>query len=317
MKIGLNSVLSIVLLLCAGLAWHYKAEAVRLRAELAAQSARLEEQLGRQAADRQETVARAVPPVVVAETPESPLAGTEPEAEKEDGRNPFAKTLAEMMNDPQMKEVMRNQQKMVVRQMYGALGRYLVMDGESREQLDELLAERQAAFAELGMAMMGQSRESGQALAEQMGETKAAFDEKLKELLGDEGYAAFQHYEERMAEHTNINMFKGTLPEEEALTEQQETELVELMYAARKENPEYVPMNQAVPDMSMFTPEKMEENLAQMEKVQQRYVAAAEEVLTPVQFKRFAEWQEQMAGMQRMGLKMMGNMRGTEKQQEP
>jgi hypothetical protein len=53
-----------------------------------------------------------------------------------------------MMKNPQMKEMMKAQQKLAVDQMYASLPRYLGLPAETKEKLQALLLERHLAMAE-------------------------------------------------------------------------------------------------------------------------------------------------------------------------
>lgn len=308
------ALLGAIVIVCGGMTLHYRSALARLRADFDALPATTA--LTPQPAQKTVATARTHDPfaeeIAIAET----AAETDDIAaadQEEDNANPFAKMISGMMKDPQMKEMIRNQQKMVARQMYAGLNRRLTMDGETRSQLDDLLAERQATLAELGMEMMNGEGGSPEELAATIKETKDAFDQQIKDLLGDEAYEAFAQYEEMIPEQTSITLFKNNLSSDETLTEQQEDELIELMYAARKDMPENALMNQTTPDPTAFTPEKMEEAVTQMKQLQTHYVDSAAAILDERQLKRFKEWQEQMAVMQDMGIKMMGNMMGQEK----
>ena len=71
----------------------------------------------------------------------------------------FMGAIADMMKNPQMKEMMRAQQKVMIGKMYAALPRYLNLPDETKARLDQLLLDRQLAMAEAGLAMMNGSAE--------------------------------------------------------------------------------------------------------------------------------------------------------------
>lgn len=224
----------------------------------------------------------------------------------------FFGAIANMMKNPQMKEMMRAQQKLVVDQMYASLPRYLSLTAETKEKLQALLVERQQALAETGLAMMNGSEGERKKAAEESKAAKAEYDQAIKELLGEQDYEVFELYEESVPEQTHVTMFKNSLTGDESLSEEQENGLVAAMYQARKDLPNDSLLNQQnkSPDPERLSEEGVAEALKQMERLQQRYAEGAAGILSAAQLEKFRAWQEQMAAMQRAGLSMAAQMFG-------
>lgn len=220
--------------------------------------------------------------------------------------------VAEMMKNPQMKEMMRTQQKVMVDQMYASLPRYLNLSAETKERLSALLLERHLAMSEVGMTMMGGSEEERKIALEKSQTVKASCDQAIKELLGDPDYEVFSQYEQSIPEQTHVTMFKNSLSSDDNLSEQQEYDLVTAMYQARKDLPQDTLLNQQnqAPDPSQLTEERIAETLKQMDVLQQRYAEGAAAILNSEQLDRFKQWQQQMANMQRAGLNIAAQMFG-------
>ena len=245
---------------------------------------------------------------------ESRTAKTEPVAPavaKAPGVNTnFMGAIADMMKNPQMKEMMRAQQKVMIGKMYAALPRYLNLPDETKARLDQLLLDRQLAMAEAGLAMMNGSAEDRKKAAEDAQAVKTEGDRAIQELLGAQDYEVFKQYEASLSEQTHVSMFKDTLSGDDALDEQQEYDLVAAMYQAREALPQDSLLNQQnqSPDPTQLTEERIAETLKQMETLQQRYAEAAATILNAGQLERFKQWQQQMATMQRAGLNMAAQM---------
>jgi hypothetical protein len=222
----------------------------------------------------------------------------------------FMGAIADMMKNPQMKEMMRAQQKVMVDKMYAALPRYLSLSDETKARLSQLLLDRQLAMTEAGLAMMNGSAEDRKKAAEDSKAVKAESDQAIQELLGTQDYEVFKQYEASLSEQTNVSMFKDTLSGDDALGEQQEYDLVAAMYQAREALPQDSLFNQQnpSPDLTQLTEERVAETLKQMETLQQRYAEAAATILNAGQLERFKQWQQQMATMQRTGLNMAAQM---------
>jgi len=244
----------------------------------------------------------------------TPVAKTEPvvpAATKATGMNTnFMGAITEMMKSPQMKEMMRAQQKVMVDKMYAALPRYLNLPDETRTRLNQLLLDRQQAMAELGLAMMNGSEEDRKKAAEDIKAVRTESDQAIQELLGAQDYEVFKQYEASLSEQTHVSLFKDTLSGNDVLDEQQEYDLVAALYHARETLPQDSLLNQQnpSPDATQLTEERIAETLKQMETLQKRYAEAAATVLDEAQLERFNQWQQQMATMQRAGLNIASKM---------
>ncbi|MCG3147649.1 MAG: hypothetical protein PCFJNLEI_01089 [Verrucomicrobiae bacterium] len=260
------------------------------------------------------------PPVVVAPPPVVPVAvpATEPEvpaapvppapaAPATPAPNMFAR-FRDMAKDPAFKDMMRAQQKMAMAMTYGALFKKLELTGDDLTDFKTLLADRQVALMETGMALMGGGTGDRMKRAQEAQQVKAAHDKKIEEFLGTEGYEIFKGYEDTQAERMQVNMFKHSLAGTEALTEQQEQDLIAVMYEERKRLPVALPTQNTVPDPAQFTPEKVTEMGKQLEELQVRNLERAATILTPAQLEQFKAGQERMRVMQTMGIKMAAQM---------
>src|SRR5580704_6510791 len=92
--------------------------------------------------------------------------------------------FAEMMKSPQMKEMMRAQQKMAIDGMYGSLSKYLNLSTNDMAALKELLLQRQMALMDAGMSMMSGSGADPKQAAANAQSVKADYDKQIQDLLG-------------------------------------------------------------------------------------------------------------------------------------
>src|ERR1017187_617655 len=223
--------------------------------------------------------------------------------------NPLA-GLAEMMKSPQMKEMMHAQQKMAVDGMYGSLSKYLNLSTNEMDALKELLLQRQTALMDSGMSMMNGSAADRKQAAEDAKTVTIEYDNKIQDLLGTQDYPVFQEYEKGAADRMSVQMFKGSLPADATLTDQQEERLIAALAEERKALPTTSMMNNQTPDPSKFTEEGIAEALKQMEALQQRDAERAAAILTPAQLEQFTKFQQQMSSMAAAGMKMAVQMFG-------
>ncbi len=244
----------------------------------------------------QEEPAPEPPPVAPPPPPAAAAAGGS-------ASNYFA-SLAGMMKDPAMKNMIRSQQKMMLNRQYGALTRYLNLPADKQNALQALLLDRQMAMVDSSMAMMVGSADERKRAGEEIKAVRDEYDKKIRDLLGPQDYETFHEYEQTVGERTQVQMFKEALPAELALTDQQEYDLVYAMYDERKALPASSLLKNQNADPSQFTEASINEALKQIEELQKRYAERAAGILTPAQLERFTEWQEQISAMQAAGLKM-------------
>jgi hypothetical protein len=217
--------------------------------------------------------------------------------------------LANMMKNPQMKEMIRDQQKVMLDRMYGSLAKYMDLPADRLDALKQLLLDRQMAMVDTGMSMMGGSAADRKQAVEETKAIKADYDQKIQELLGSQDYPVFQDYEKTQTERMSVQMFKDALPTADALTDQQEDNLIAAMYQERQGLPSTLLSNQNQ-DPSQLTAEHIAELEKQMQQLQQKYAARAAGILTPSQLEQYTKWQQQWNAMQVAGLKMAAQMFG-------
>jgi len=221
--------------------------------------------------------------------------------------------LAAMLKNPQMKEMIRSQQKMMLGQMYGSLYKQLGLSPTDEDALKKLLEDRQMALMDAGLNMMGATGGDAKQVAEDTKTLKAQYDKQIQDLLGPQTYDAFQQYDQTVGERTQVNLFKQSLSADNALTDQQENDLVTAMYQARKTLPENSVLNNQSRDPSQFTDEGIAQALKQQEQLQKQYADSAASILTPAQLDQFTKFQQQMNAMSAAGMKMAQQMFGQNK----
>jgi hypothetical protein len=110
-----------------------------------------------------------------------------------------------------------------------------------------------------------------------------------------------------------VEMFKTSLATTgEPLTDQQEFDLVKVMHESRTNSPAMAALmkRDETPDPALFTESGMTNLMAQMEKVQQDYAAAAAKILSPAQNEKFTKFLDQQKAMTEMGMKFAAQMFG-------
>lgn len=199
--------------------------------------------------------------------------------------------LANLIKNPQTRELLRTQQKTLIDQIYSALA----VPTNKYVALKELLLDRQVAMTEPSLAAMNGTAAERAAATTNVLTIKASYDGKIKDLLGAQDYQIFQDYEKSLPERLQVLSFQSTSPVDSKLTVDQENRLASAMYAERQAMPDLSALSKQAFGSSILNSNKMVELQAQMEELEQGYLRRAATILTPDQLERFKEWQEQAA----------------------
>lgn len=217
--------------------------------------------------------------------------------------------LAEMMKNPAMKEMMKQQQIAALDSQYAGLFAQFQLDDAEKADFKQLLGERTLLHAELGLKMIGTdvTPEQRNALVKEHQEAKKASDARIRDFLNNDGdFASFQQWEDTKAERMQLDMGRSLFAGSgEALTPQQEQQLVNAMHQVRtKPGP--------VPDLSRpenFDPARL--NQAEIDRQLARYdadaravVQAAAGFLSPKQLESLRTLQQQWRSMSETGMRM-------------
>ena len=236
-----------------------------------------------------------------------------------------ANPLAEMFKSPEMKELVKSQQKAVFSGMidknYGAFFSGLQMTPEQSASLKELIMKKSLVDAGFGMSLMSGDADASKRkeLIQQAKADKDAIDVEIKQFLGDDNYPQFQAYEKTMPERMAISSFKDLQATGAgALNPDQESQLVQAMAETRQNfkftTAFYDHSKYAEDPSAVFTEEKLSQFQKEREQLDQQYLARAKGILSEDQagsFEKFLATQRELqnAGM-KMGMKMFGAKAG-------
>jgi hypothetical protein len=222
-----------------------------------------------------------------------------------------------MLENPSARKMMRSSIENTLGETYGALFEALGLSDEETQSFKTLLADYQMQVLEFSLGMMDQSlpeeeREENLKLFE---DQKAEFEKEVSDLLGAENYALYDAYQERLTERQFASTFLDSLGTDDSLSEEQEQELIDTMYAARKEvEAEYgidsSDITQTLGGGDLNAGEMMDQQLERMNSIFDRYIESAQGVLSEPQADQFAakikEQQELMAMSAEMARSLLG-----------
>ena len=242
-------------------------------------------------------------------------------AKKDDPQAGWMKGMAKMFRDPEMKKVMRTQQSMGIRMMYGDLGKELGLSTAEADKLLELIADRQMDASEKAMASIDGAEKDPAKLAQAGRDAQqvvADYEEKLKALLGPEKKSKLDEYDRTLGDRMALQQYSGSFSAAgQPLDDTQRTGLLQIMKEERLKTPAG-PLDPGSKDMAaamkaMQSGDALNKSLATQRDLQQRVMARAHTVLTPDQMNAFAEAQKAQLQMQEMGVKMGRAMFGGDK----
>lgn len=232
------------------------------------------------------------------------------------GTSNWAQASRAMMDNPEMREMMRAQQEAGLKVMYGQVLDSLDLTDEERKQvIDELLAAQQAAMGS-GMKLMDPSTPEAERkeLQKQITDAASRSQEQLKEILGPEKYATFQQYQDSQPERMQLNTMRQRLTDAQVpFTGDQEQKLMDLMY---RERVAATGASSPPPGSDGRWPAGgADEMLKQVELAEQRssrIIENAGGILSQQQLEIFRATQEDTLRMQRLGAEMMKQMSKTQ-----
>ena len=237
-------------------------------------------------------------------------------ASGEGGGGGFMKSVAKMFKDPEMKKVMRSQQSMGVRMMYGDLAKELGLSGEEANQVMELLTERQLAIAGKSMEMLDGS-DGDPARLEKSGEEVAAsrddYDAQIKGLIGEEKMKKLEEFDRTIGERMQLSQLQQALSASGvALDDTQRQALLGIMKEERLKMPPSVfdagSKDVAGQMRAMQSDTALDEMLQRTGTFNERVRTRARGLISPEQMSALETAQQQHLEMIKMGMKMSKEM---------
>jgi len=227
--------------------------------------------------------------------------------------------FAAMFKDPNMREMIKAQQKAIMGPMldkqYGALFQQLNLTPEQAASLKDLLEKKLLAGTDAGFSMLDNSLDATQRadLAKQVKNQTDDVENQIKQFLGDGNYQAFQNYEKTVPDRTAVNQFGDQLAgTATALSAKQQEQLTQAMGEARNNFKWTMDLNK--PDVArgdyatMFSEDNINQFAQDKERFDQQFLAQARPILTPEQLTAFQGYQKTQRELQIAGMKMAAQM---------
>ncbi|MCI0744332.1 MAG: sigma-70 family RNA polymerase sigma factor [Verrucomicrobia subdivision 3 bacterium] len=220
---------------------------------------------------------------------------------------PKPSPLSAVISDPEMRKMIRDQQKVGMSMLYKEFGNRLKLTSEQTQQFVDMLADDIMENVDhVGAALRdGTSREDIDRL---FSGQEAALQEKIKELLGQDGLTAYQDYTKNLASYLTAEQFKAQLTGDKAAKDEKS----KLLYQAMLEETQAalgaagLPADyQTLPILNFrnFASEhEAENNLRFMDSIYERVGARANAFLSPEEVNKFNDFRAKALENNRMSL---------------
>jgi hypothetical protein len=250
--------------------------------------------------------------IALAPTNPPPVSASEKPDEAKGG---LGKMISKMMQDPDTRKFIREQQRMMMDQMYSPLIKKMGLTPDEATQFKTMLADNAMKAADSASSMLGGLGSSNQTQAvSALTTSQKSFDEQVQAFLGDDRYAQYKDYQETVSERTLLNQFKQQAGSDYNLNDQQTEALLTFMKEEQKNvaTTTGLPLGQTDNDpaklQSLFSDGKVDELLQAQETVGQRVYDRARTILSPDQLDTLGRYQTNRMQMMRMGMNMMRTM---------
>jgi hypothetical protein len=219
--------------------------------------------------------------------------------------------LAHMLKDPNMRNMMREQQKVMLKTMYDPLFKEMNLSPEDSDKLMTMMLDNQMSGMEKGMALLNGDADK-ETLRKEVAEDKKAYEAQLKEFLGDERYAQYDDFQKSLPDRMQMQQLKSQFGDN-PLTEDQSGQLLAMMKEERKRATAENPTDATKDFSTVLSEESMNKYLEQQEQINSRVLERASQILSPEQAEILGRSLTNQLAMQKMGMNMARSMFGGDK----
>jgi hypothetical protein len=221
----------------------------------------------------------------------------------------FGRLLSKMIQDPDTKKVIHDQQRQCMGQLYDPLIQQMGLTPEEAAKFKELMTDNVMKWTEKASPLYaGSSSGNSAALSSGIAADQENFDKELKAFLGDARFAQYKDYYQTVTERAQLNQFRQqTSGRYGALTDQQAEQLLALM---KQEKENLVAADQSGPGTGqnqagvepMLSGDQFDQLLKTQESLGQRVYDRARTVLSPAQLDDFGRFQSNQLQIMRWGI---------------
>jgi phage terminase small subunit len=232
----------------------------------------------------------------------------------------LGKMLSKMMQDPDTKKFIQQQQRMMMDQMYGPLVKQLGLTPEEATQFKDMLVDNGMKAAEKATSVFGGDGSTNRTeMLSSLTTEQKSFDDQVKAFLGDAKYAQYKDYQDTVGERALLTQFKQQAGNDYNLSDPQSEALLTFMKEEKKSVAAStgLPLGDSGQDpaklQSLMSDDKVDQYMQAQETINQRVYDRARTILSPEQLATLGRFQTNQLQMMRMGMGMMKTMFGPDK----
>ena len=204
----------------------------------------------------------------------------------------MAQLIESEMSSPYYEKEMRDSYAKLIDAEYSALFKKLNAGGEDAAKLKDLLIEKNLkVYRIMAPDIYSSSTEAKNIAREKAAEIEDEYNNRIRELLGEEDYIKLKYYDLSLRERNNLSNFKRSATSDFKIDEEQTEYLIDSMYAARKEI-----YDQLASAYENSSPELTEEKVNQLmlinKQVNKEYLEICASVMTPEQIEQYKAYTE-------------------------
>jgi hypothetical protein len=236
----------------------------------------------------------------------------------------LGKMISKMMQDPNTRKFIREQQRMMMDQMYGPLVKQMGLTPEEAAQFKDMLADNGMKAAEQATSVFGGSDATNRTeMLSSLTAQQKSFDDQLQAFLGDARYAQYKDYQDTVGERAMLTQFKQQAGSDYNLSDPQAEALLTFM----KEEKKSVAASTGLPLgdsgqnttqlQSLMSDNNVDQYMQAQTTINQRVYDRARTILSPDQLATLGQFQTNQLQMMRMGMGMVKTMFGPDNSTAP
>ncbi len=197
--------------------------------------------------------------------------------------------MERMMNDPETKKIQREGLVAATKARYATLFKELTLTPEQQETLIRLKVDQTMLGVDKYMALLdgGDVTE----LSNDVATAKEQFDAERKALLGDAGFQQLKDYENTYVDRLAVDSFKADQEAENPLSDDQASQLLNVMVEERAKNPPLANRDAAENTLKSFDAASGQQFFQAWEQMNQQVLSRAAAFLSPPQMEALTKSQ--------------------------
>lgn len=243
-----------------------------------------------------------------------PPPATPPVPAPEKPKPALGKLMSQMMNDPETRKFVRQQQQVMMDQLYRPLITRLGLSADESTEFKRLLLDRMVASSEKALGLMGMEGEDRTRALQALADDQKQSEEEIRTFLGESRYLEYKDYQETVGERTQLNMFRQGDAVGRTLSDDQTDQLLRVMAQEKKALQETAgavfpgATQDPAAMQQMLNDDQAAKVIETQERLNRRVYERAVDFLSEEQLKSFAGFQANQLDMMRVGLKMARQM---------